>query len=44
MTGDLPPTKSEPKIRAKGGKLSWTSQDQKFLRALKISLDDDSTK
>lgn len=44
MTGELPPTKSEPKIRAKGGKLSWTSQDQKFLRALKISLDDDSTK
>lgn len=23
-------------------KASWTSQDQKFLRALKISLDDDS--
>lgn len=44
MTGEMPPTKPEPKIRAKGGKLSWTSQDQKFLRALKISLDDDSNK
>jgi hypothetical protein len=34
----------EPKTRGRSGKLSWTSQDQKFLRALKISLDEDSSK
>ena len=42
--GELSPAKPEPKARGRMGKLSWTSQDQKFLRALKISLDDDSSK
>jgi hypothetical protein len=42
--GELSTTKPEPKTRGRLGKLSWTSQDQKFLRALKISLDDDSSK
>ncbi len=32
----------QPKARGRNGKLSWTSQDQKFLRALKISLDEES--
>ena len=32
------------KVRGRAGKLSWTSQDQKFLRALKISLDEESSK
>lgn len=35
---------AESKGRGRTGKLSWTSQDQKFLRALKISLDEDSSK
>jgi hypothetical protein len=30
--------------RVRSGKLSWTSQDQKFLRALKISLDDEANR
>lgn len=34
----------ESKGMSRGGKMSWTSQDQKFLRALKISLDEESTK
>ncbi len=42
--GELSPAKPEPKMRGRLGKLSWTSQDQKFLRALKISLDDESSK
>ena len=42
-TGETP-AKPEPKGRGRLGKVSWTSQDQKFLRALKISLDDDSSK
>jgi hypothetical protein len=41
---EFPDGQTEPKIRRKAGKLSWTSQDQKFLRALKISLDEDSNK
>ena len=31
-----------PKRRKLGGKISLTSQDQKFLRALKISIDDEN--
>lgn len=38
------PGRPEPRIRGKSGKVSWTSQDQKFLRALKISLDEESQK
>ena len=34
----------QPKMRGRAGKLSWTSQDQKFLRALKISPDEESSK
>jgi hypothetical protein len=34
----------EPAKRVRSGKLSWTSQDQKFLRALKISLDEDANR
>lgn len=37
----LPDSHQEPKTRGRSGKLSWTSQDQKFLRALKISLDEE---
>ena len=45
ITGELSPSQSEqPKVRGRAGKLSWTSQDQKFLRALKISLDEESSK
>jgi hypothetical protein len=44
IAGELSATQPEPKMRGRTGKLSWTSQDQKFLRALKISLDDDSSK
>ena len=29
------------RVRGSSGKIRWTSQDQKFLRALKISVDDD---
>jgi hypothetical protein len=32
----------QTKMRGRNGKVSWTSQDQKFLRALKISLDEES--
>ncbi|MBI2685072.1 MAG: hypothetical protein HYX27_02060 [Acidobacteria bacterium] len=41
---ELSTSQPEPKKRLRSGKLSWTSQDQKFLRALKISLDDESAK
>jgi len=45
IAGEFSASQSEqPKVRGRGGKLSWTSQDQKFLRALKISLDEDSSK
>lgn len=44
IADEMPPSKSEPKMRGRSGKLSWTSQDQKFLRALKISLDEDASK
>ena len=36
-TGPLPGKKLKS-----GGKIRWTTQDHKFLRALKISVDDDS--
>ncbi len=36
---EAPPKKSRRKL---GGKISLTSQDQKFLRALKISIDDEN--
>jgi hypothetical protein len=36
---EAPPPKNRRKL---GGKISLTSQDQKFLRALKISIDEDS--
>ncbi len=39
-----PRTTPEPKNIGRSSRLSWSSQDQKFLRALKISLDEDSTK
>ena len=43
VAGELTVNESEPpKSRGKNGKHSWTSQDQKFLRALKISLDEES--
>lgn len=43
--GESPANQSEqPKVRGRNGRLSWTSQDQKFLRALKISLDENSSK
>jgi hypothetical protein len=44
IAGELSGGMPEPKTRGRSGKLSWTSQDQKFLRALKISLDEDSSK
>ncbi len=44
IAGELSGSQPEPKTRGRSGKLSWTSQDQKFLRALKISLDEDSSK
>lgn len=44
VAGELSVGPAEPKGRGRNGKLSWTSQDQKFLRALKISLDEDSSK
>lgn len=44
IAGEFSTGQPEPKVRGRGGKLSWTSQDQKFLRALKISLDEDSSK
>lgn len=44
IPGEFMPSQPEPKMRGRSGKLSWTSQDQKFLRALKISLDEDSSK
>ena len=43
IAGELSASHPE-KVRGRGGKLSWTSQDQKFLRALKISLDEDASK
>jgi hypothetical protein len=36
---ESPPPKSRRKL---GGKISLTSQDQKFLRALKISIDEEN--
>lgn len=36
--------KPEGRARGKNAKLSWTTQDQKFLRALRISLDEDQSK
>lgn len=36
---EAPPKKTRRKL---GGKISLTSQDQKFLRALKISIDDEN--
>jgi hypothetical protein len=39
LESDAPPRKSRRKL---GGKISLTSQDQKFLRALKISIDDEN--
>ena len=44
LAGELPAVQPEATMRGKIGKLSWTSQDQKFLRALKISLDEDSSR
>lgn len=44
VAGELSAGPPEPKIRGRAAKLSWTSQDQKFLRALKISLDEDQSK
>ncbi|MFN0103514.1 MAG: hypothetical protein ACKV2U_15655 [Bryobacteraceae bacterium] len=44
VAGEFSTSQPEPKTRGRAGKLSWTSQDQKFLRALKISLDEDSSK
>lgn len=44
VAGEFSLGPSEAKGRGRSGKLSWTSQDQKFLRALKISLDEDSSK
>lgn len=37
-------SKPEGRPRGKSQKLSWTTQDQKFLRALRISLDEDQSK
>lgn len=37
---EAPPQKGRKKL---GGKISLTSQDQKFLRQLKISIDDDAS-
>jgi hypothetical protein len=44
VAGELsaPGEPEQPKVRGRNGRLSWTSQDQKFLRALKISLDEES--
>jgi hypothetical protein len=39
LESEAPPPKSRRKL---GGKISLTSQDQKFLRALKISIDDEN--
>lgn len=45
LAGELSaPETEQPKARGRNGRLSWTSQDQKFLRALKISLDEESSK
>jgi hypothetical protein len=46
IAGELSPAgdPEQPKPRGRNGRLSWTSQDQKFLRALKISLDEESSK
>ena len=44
IAGELTSSQPESKVRGRGERLSWTSQDQKFLRALKISLDEDSSK
>lgn len=40
LTGPL----GQPKSCGRGKRPSWTSQDQKFLRALKISLDEETNK
>ena len=44
IASELSASQPESKVRGRGGKVSWTSQDQKFLRALKISFDEDSSK
>lgn len=44
IASELSTSQPESKVRGRSGSLSWTSQDQKFLRALKISLDEDSSK
>ncbi len=44
IAGEISSIQPEPKARGKAGKVSWTTQDQKFLRALKISLDEDQKK
>jgi hypothetical protein len=36
-----PQPKKPGRRRLEGGKVKWTSQDHKFLRALKIAIDDD---
>lgn len=35
------PNYSSGRVHASSGKIRWTSQDQKFLRALKIAVDDE---
>jgi hypothetical protein len=42
QTADAAPTKRSSQQKASTGKIKLTSQDQKFLRALKISIDDES--
>ncbi|HEU0123662.1 MAG TPA: hypothetical protein VFQ91_24240 [Bryobacteraceae bacterium] len=44
VAGEIASGTGDGKPRGRSGKWSWTSQDQKFLRALKISLDEDSSK
>ena len=38
---EAPDTRSEPKRSFEAAKIKFTSQDQRFLRALKISLEED---
>jgi len=38
---DVVEAEPKPKRRAESGKIKLTTQDQKFLRALKIAIDDD---
>jgi hypothetical protein len=40
--GETPAPRAVPKPFESTAKLKWTSQDQKFLRALKIAVEDDS--